>query len=112
MYKSHTQYTYRIHTNTHITQINTTKNKQNKEQQISSQSYTNREGHITANEYRIEKGKGIKLSLILALEAYKQALETFLRFAVCSYIFQLLSFVLNADGNNVYSIYNSNFNQN
>jgi hypothetical protein len=44
--------------NTHSTQNNTTKtNKQNKDKQISSQSYTNSEGHITANEYSIEKGK-------------------------------------------------------
>jgi hypothetical protein len=28
------------------------------------------EGHITANEYRVEKGKEIKLSLIQAFESY------------------------------------------
>jgi hypothetical protein len=32
-------------------------NKHNKEKQISSQSYTNSEGHITANEYNIENEK-------------------------------------------------------
>jgi hypothetical protein len=37
--------------------------------QISLGSYTNSDGHITASEYSIEKGKEIKLSLI-ALEAY------------------------------------------
>jgi hypothetical protein len=42
-----TQYTYHIHTNTHITQNNSTKNKQN----------TNSEGLITANEYSAEKEK-------------------------------------------------------
>jgi hypothetical protein len=56
--------------NTHITQNSTTKNKQNKEKQISSQSYTNNEGHITANEYSVEKGEEMKLSLIQALETY------------------------------------------
>jgi hypothetical protein len=45
-------------------------NKQNKEKQLSSQSYTNSEGRITANEYSVEKGKEIKLALIQALEAY------------------------------------------
>jgi hypothetical protein len=44
--------------------------KTNKEKQNSSQSYTNSEGHITANEYSIEKGEEIKLSLIQALETY------------------------------------------
>jgi hypothetical protein len=43
------------HTNTHITQNNTTKSKQNKDKQISSQSYTNTEGYITAIECSIEK---------------------------------------------------------
>jgi hypothetical protein len=67
---SHTQCTYRIHTNTHITQNTTTKNKQNKEKQISSQSYTNSEGYITANDYSVVKGEEIKLSPMQALEAY------------------------------------------
>jgi hypothetical protein len=41
-----TTHKYMYHTpNTHITQSNTTKNKQ-----TSSQSYTNSEGHITANK--------------------------------------------------------------
>jgi hypothetical protein len=72
IHKSHTQYTYIIHTITHITQNNTTKtNKPNKEKQISSQSYTNSEGDITANEYSVEKREEIKLSLIQALEAYR-----------------------------------------
>jgi hypothetical protein len=31
------------------------KNKQNKEKQISSENCTNNEGHITANEYSIQK---------------------------------------------------------
>jgi hypothetical protein len=39
------------HTNTLITQSNTQKN------QFSSQSYTNNEGHIAANDYRVEKEK-------------------------------------------------------
>jgi hypothetical protein len=59
---------YHIYTNTHLTQNNTAKDKQTK--QISSQSYTNSEGHITANEYNIEEGEEIKLSLLRALEAY------------------------------------------
>jgi hypothetical protein len=63
MHKSHTHYKYHIHTNTHITQNNTTKIEQNKEKQSSSQSYANSEGQITANEYRAEKGEEIKLSL-------------------------------------------------
>jgi hypothetical protein len=33
-----------------------TQNNTTKEKQITSQSYTNNEGHITANEYSIEKG--------------------------------------------------------
>jgi hypothetical protein len=32
--------------------------------------YTNSEGYITANEYSVEKGEEINLSLIQALEAY------------------------------------------
>jgi hypothetical protein len=48
------------HTNTHITQNNTTKNKKKQKQkertQMSSQSYTN-SGRITANEYSVEKEK-------------------------------------------------------
>jgi hypothetical protein len=32
-------------------------------------AFTNSEGHITANEYSVGKGKEIKLSLIQALEA-------------------------------------------
>jgi hypothetical protein len=52
--------------NTHITQNNTTKCKK----QTSSQSHTNSEGHITANEYSVEKGEEIKRSLIHALEPY------------------------------------------
>jgi phage regulator Rha-like protein len=43
-------------------------NKQNKEKQISSQRYTKSGGHITVNEYSVEKGKEIKRSLIQALE--------------------------------------------
>jgi hypothetical protein len=45
-------------------------NEQNKERQISSQSHTNSEGHITADDYSLEKGKEIMRSLIQALEAY------------------------------------------
>jgi hypothetical protein len=41
-----------------------------KEKQISSQSYTYNEGHITANDYSVEKEEEIELSLIQALEAY------------------------------------------
>jgi hypothetical protein len=61
------------HTNTHVTytqiqishKITPLKtNKQNKEKQISSQGYTNSEGHITANEYCLEIGKEMKISLI------------------------------------------------
>jgi hypothetical protein len=64
------QHNTQIH-KSHITQHNTTKtSKQNKEKQMSSQRYTNSDGHITANEYSIEKGEEIKLSLIQALEAY------------------------------------------
>jgi hypothetical protein len=37
--------------------ITSLKNKQNKEKQISSQSYTNSEGHTTANEYHVDKEK-------------------------------------------------------
>jgi hypothetical protein len=37
---------------------------------MASQSYTNTEGHITANEYSLEKGNEIKLPLIEDLEAY------------------------------------------
>jgi hypothetical protein len=56
IHKLHILYTYHIHTNTHITQNNTTKDKQTKQtNQISSQSYTDSEGHITANEYSVEK---------------------------------------------------------
>jgi hypothetical protein len=62
------QYSTQTHvSHTHITQNNTTKNKQ---KQISSQSHTNSEGHITANEHSVEKGKDIKRSLIQALEPY------------------------------------------
>jgi hypothetical protein len=64
------------HTNTQVTntvhishKISLKTNKQNKENQISSQSYTNSEGHITANEYSVEKEKK-KLSPIQVLEAY------------------------------------------
>jgi hypothetical protein len=32
--------------------------------EMSSQSYTDSEGHIAANEYSVENGKEIKLSLI------------------------------------------------
>jgi hypothetical protein len=35
-------------------------------EKITSQSYTNSKGHITANEYSPEKGKEIKRSLIQA----------------------------------------------
>jgi hypothetical protein len=71
MHKSNTQYTYHIHTNSHMAQNNTI-NKQNKRRkQISSQSHTNSEGHITANEYSVEKGEEIKRSLIQVLEAYR-----------------------------------------
>jgi hypothetical protein len=48
----------------HITQNNTN------QKQIRSQSHTNSEGHITANEYGVEKGEEIKRSLIQALETY------------------------------------------
>jgi hypothetical protein len=37
---------------------------------IGSQSYTNSEGHITANEYIVDKEKEVELSLMQALEAY------------------------------------------
>jgi hypothetical protein len=37
---------------------------------VSSQNYTNNEGHITANEYRVEKGEEMWLSLVQILEAY------------------------------------------
>jgi hypothetical protein len=64
-----TQVAYtQIHIPHKITQLKT--NKQNKDKQISSQSYTNSAGHITANEYSVEKGAEIKRSLIQALEAY------------------------------------------
>jgi hypothetical protein len=45
-------------------------NKQKKEKQTRSQSYTNSEGHFTANGYSIEKENVIKIYLIQALEAY------------------------------------------
>jgi hypothetical protein len=46
------------HTNTDITKITPLKtNTQNKDKQIHSHSYTDSEGHITANEYSVEKGK-------------------------------------------------------
>jgi predicted restriction endonuclease len=45
-------------------------NKQNKEEQMSSRSYTNSEGHITANEYSVEEENEKKPFLIQALEAY------------------------------------------
>jgi hypothetical protein len=64
MHKSHIH----IHISHKITPLKA--NKQNKEKQNSSQSHTNSEGHITANEYSVEKGEEIKLSLIQALEAY------------------------------------------
>jgi hypothetical protein len=66
------KYTSHIH-NTHITytQIHLSHkitppktNKQNKEKQASSQSHTNSEGHITANEYSVEKGEELNLSPI------------------------------------------------
>jgi hypothetical protein len=41
-----------------------------KTNKISSQNHTNSEGHITADEYSVEKGEEIKRSLIQALEAY------------------------------------------
>jgi carbohydrate-binding DOMON domain-containing protein len=53
--------TRHIH-NTQITQSNTNKTKEGK--QFSSQSYTNSEEHITANEYTIQKREDIKLSLM------------------------------------------------
>jgi hypothetical protein len=68
---SHIHNTHITYTQIHISNKITPKNKQNKEKQISSQSYTKSERHITANEYRIEKGDGIKLSLLQALEAYR-----------------------------------------
>jgi hypothetical protein len=37
---------------------------------ICSHSYTKSEGHITADEYSLEKGKEIKLCLIESVEAY------------------------------------------
>jgi hypothetical protein len=43
--------------NTHITQNSISKKQTNNNQKISSQSYANNEGHITANEYSIEKEK-------------------------------------------------------
>jgi hypothetical protein len=49
---TNTQVTYAQ--NTHIIQKKTTKNKQ----EISPQNYKNSEGHITANEYSVEKGGG------------------------------------------------------
>jgi hypothetical protein len=48
------KYKYHIHTNIHITQNIITKikpnKKESKENQISSQTYTNSKGHITTNE--------------------------------------------------------------
>jgi hypothetical protein len=58
-----TQVTYTIHISHKITPLKTTK-------QNSSHSYTDSEGHITAKEYSVEKGKEIKLSLTQALEVY------------------------------------------
>jgi hypothetical protein len=54
--------THQIHLSHKITPLKT--------KHISSQSYTNIDGHITVNQYSVEKGKEIKLSLIQALEAY------------------------------------------
>jgi argininosuccinate synthase len=61
-----TKYT-QIHTSHKITPL---ENKQNKDKQTISQSHTNSEGHITANEYSLEKGEEIKRCLIQALEPY------------------------------------------
>jgi hypothetical protein len=63
-----TQVTHTIYVSHRITQLYT--NKQNREKHISSQSYTNSEGHLTASEYSVDKGEEIKLSQIQALEAY------------------------------------------
>jgi hypothetical protein len=49
------QQMHKSNTQLHITHIITLL-KTNKEKQNSSQSYTNSEGHITGNEYSIEKG--------------------------------------------------------
>jgi hypothetical protein len=45
------------------------KKKTKTKKQITSQSYTNSEGYITANEYSVEKEKAIKRYLIQTLEA-------------------------------------------
>jgi hypothetical protein len=58
LHKSHTQYT--SHTNTYIIHSNTIKKPTKTEtKQISSQSHTNSERHITANEYSVKKGEEI-----------------------------------------------------
>jgi hypothetical protein len=64
--------TSHIH-NTHITytqiRISHKITKQTKKtKQISSQSYTNNEGHITANEYSVEKGEHTGLGHLLSSE--------------------------------------------
>jgi hypothetical protein len=64
---TNTQVTYTIHiSHTHIH----TKNKQTEQRNINQRTKLYIEGHITANEYRVGKGKEIKLCLIQALEAY------------------------------------------
>jgi hypothetical protein len=64
---TNTQVTYtQIHISHKITPLKTNRT----EKQISSQSYTNSEGHITENDYSVEKGEELKRSLIQALEAY------------------------------------------
>jgi hypothetical protein len=59
---------YHYDNTTHKYTMHISHKSQNEEKQISSQSYTNSEEHIIANEYSAEKGEEIKLSLIQALE--------------------------------------------
>jgi hypothetical protein len=52
------QVTYTIHISHKISPLETKTNKIEKNR--SAHSYTNREGHVAANEYRVEKEKEIK----------------------------------------------------
>jgi hypothetical protein len=55
IHKSHTQCTYHIHTNTHITLNNIRKSNETRQRKANQLTkLTNNEGHITANEYIVE----------------------------------------------------------
>jgi hypothetical protein len=65
-----TQVKYTMHTSHTLIHISHNMSPLEANKQISPHSYTNSEGHITANEYSVEQGEAIKRSLIQALETY------------------------------------------